>query len=239
MLETLRKITWKECQRCLVSLGFLICILLVRFLTLMVSASVVQQTQDWIPETSTLNWLFQLDDSKFWMVPNHCVKSQKPVFHHFHPWKRIWHLFCLVPFSARCATRPPIGWLCLRKCLESSLCQQHEISHGCAIAKKLTLRSSKPRIRLLSIFWEPFSYVRFPVGTAISGLTRLPSLGQLLFQLTILLNTSPPPEKKTSLRGSQKIPKRSALKWEWEDAFSKPRIFTFFKILGILLQELY
>ena len=63
----------ENCQRCLVSLGFLIWILLIPFLTLMVSASVVQQTQDWIPETSTLNWLFQLDDSKFWMVPNHWI----------------------------------------------------------------------------------------------------------------------------------------------------------------------
>lgn len=166
-------------------------------------------------------------------------KSQKTDVSSFPSMKNsnAWHLFCLVPFSARCATRPPIGWLCLRKCLESSLCQQHEISHGCAIAKKID--PPKPRIHLLSIFWEPFSYVRFPVGTAISGLTRLPSLGQLLFQLTILLNTSPPQRRNTSLRVSQKIPKRSALKWEWEDAFSKPRIFTFFKILGILLQELY
>ena len=103
MLETLRKITWKECQRCLVSLGFLIWILLVRFLTLMVSASVVQQTQEALDPCSrniylrmfvSVGWLQILDGSKSLDFS----RVKRRVFHHFHPWKIqiAWHFFCLV-----------------------------------------------------------------------------------------------------------------------------------------------
>ena len=92
MLETLGEINiWGKIVSA--AFGFLVWILLVRFLTLMVSGiSGTKLEKPWIfvPETSTSKWLFRLHDSN--LLHETTGVSSFPSMKH----SNAWHLFCLV-----------------------------------------------------------------------------------------------------------------------------------------------